>query len=589
MNLPSWLKPVGAVVAVLLAGLLLAGEAAVPFRATRPPEGYDQSRVHLNTKNTTRFAGDSLGEVAALVAGAVYPATVPANTPDAVILYDPADWQGGLAAAGLLRPLNAVLLPATEAAGAEMDRLAPAGSDALDGVQVLALDQAANPRPGLSELRLSAAEVPALLERLGAAPRHAILVDPADPETALLAAPWAAWSGDAVIFDLAAAPQGARVYSLGETTAAGVTRVSGASGAALAVDFARYEDPDNPLFGWGMNAGSLTGYRAYTLARGDDPAMALLSANLARRGKPGPLLWVEERTIPQVVNDYLWSQRAAFWASPAEGPFHHSWILGSTDAISFPAQSQADYAVEIGPYKMKGPGLAGMDMLATAWVTLGIASALWILVHEFRHLPGQMWVMRLAWPLLALALGPFGIIAYALAYSRPAIARQGMTLWDRPLWLQGLVATASAVGFGGPLMVAAGYVLTVLGLPLIPASGPLFWLGAPMVLVMIFNYVVAVLVSWPLYQTPMLAMLHGRPYGEMLPRALPVVLLSMAAVSLAMFPGMWALMMWNLPQMPSEESILWFGVMFFTVFLGFLIAWPANYVFIRRQVKGGLM
>ncbi len=48
-------------------------------------------------------------------------------------------------------------------------------------------------------------------------------------------------------------------------------------------------------------------------------------------------------------------------------------------------------------------------------------------------------------------------------------------------------------------------------------------------------------------------------------------------------------MMLNLQMMPSEESILWFGVMFFTVFLGFLISWPFNYAFVRSQRKSGMM
>jgi hypothetical protein len=56
-----------------------------------------------------------------------------------------------------------------------------------------------------------------------------------------------------------------------------------------------------------------------------------------------------------------------------------------------------------------------------------------------------------------------------------------------------------------------------------------------------------------------------------------------------MNPGMWWLMMWNLPMMPTEESILWFGVMFFTGFMAFLLAWPFNYALIRAQRKSGLM
>jgi hypothetical protein len=238
---------------------------------------------------------------------------------------------------------------------------------------------------------------------------------------------------------------------------------------------------------------------------------------------------------------------------------------------------------------MKGVGMSGMDMLASVWIALGLASALWIALHETRFLPHQLWIMRLAWPLLALMIGPFGILLYVLAYRRPVMHHGEMVMWDRPPWLQALVATASSVGFGGTLMVATGFLITFFGMPLIPLEGPLFWLGAPMVLVMIANYVVTVLIAWPLFQTPMLAMFHGRPYRAALWQALPIVLVSMTSVSLAMFPGMWWLMMWNLPMMPKEENILWFGVMFFTVFLGFLISWPFNEVLIRRRLKGGLM
>jgi hypothetical protein len=68
-----------------------------------------------------------------------------------------------------------------------------------------------------------------------------------------------------------------------------------------------------------------------------------------------------------------------------------------------------------------------------------------------------------------------------------------------------------------------------------------------------------------------------------------MVLISMTFAALAMNPGMWWLMMWNIPMMPTEESILWFGVMFFTGFMAFLMAWPANYVLVRMHRKSGLM
>ena len=65
-KVPPALKSAATVVAVLIAALLLAGIFTVPYRNAKPPEGYDQPRVHLNTKNTTRFEGADLGEVAAI-------------------------------------------------------------------------------------------------------------------------------------------------------------------------------------------------------------------------------------------------------------------------------------------------------------------------------------------------------------------------------------------------------------------------------------------------------------------------------------------------------------------------------------------
>ena len=585
MNDPLWVKITGTTVAVLVAAILTAGILAVPYRNIIHPEGSGQERVHLNTKNTTRFTGKDLGEVAAAVSRAVYPATEPANTPDLVILYAPEDWQGGLAAASLLKPLNAVLLPSVGNVQEEIDRLKPGGSRFLGGKKVLAVNKAFAKQ---SALHIGPDDILPILEKANAPPLHALMVDERDPATALLAAPWAAYSGDLIVFDSKQAPPEIPLYALGDVRVKGMKHISGKTPAQASIAFAGFFNPDD-LFGWDFNSGTLTGYRAFTLARANDPATALLSANLARRGKPGPLLWTDEHELPQVVNNYLWSQRPAFWTTPSEGPFHHIWILGDEAAVSFTAQSQADYAVEIGPYRMKGPGVSGMDMLASAWIALGFASSLWITFHAARFLPGMHWVVRLSWPLLAMALGPFGIFFYRLAYRVPVIDHNGMAAWNRPLWLQGMAAAAGSVGIGAQIMVATGFVFSFFGLPMVIGRGPFFWLGSPMVLVMEANFVVAVLIAWPLYQTPMLSMFHGQTYAQALTRALPVVLASMAAASLAMFPAMWWLMMWNLPMMPREKNILWFGVMFFTVFLGFLVAWPFNCLMVRSRRKSGLM
>jgi len=469
MHLPKWFKVMAVIGAVMIAGILIGGILSVPYRFVKSPHGYEMPRVHYNTKNTTRFFGDNLNEVAARISQAVYPATSEADTPAVIFVYDPQEWQTGLAAASLLRPLNAILLPATAGTADEINRLRPAGSPAVNGARVVLLDGVQV--EGGSGQEMDLADILALRLELGEGPRHALLVDPNDPGTALLAAPWAAYSGDLVVFEAGDVPAGVPTYTLGNINLEGATAITGDSPAAVAVAFAAFDDVANPFFGWGMNANSPTGYRAYTLARPDDPAMALLSANLNTHGKPGPLLWSGQQELPQVVNNYIWSQRAGFWVTPAEGPFHHFFVLGGPELISFPAQGQADYAVEIGPYLGKGVGMSGIDLLAAVWVALGIASAVWILFHEHKFLPQQNWVMRMAWPLMAMMSGPFGIPLYYLAYTRPLIQSGKMTLWDRPLWLQGMVATVSAVGFGASIMIVSGWLVTFFGAPLIPSRG----------------------------------------------------------------------------------------------------------------------
>lgn len=111
-----------------------------------------------------------------------------------------------------------------------------------------------------------------------------------------------------------------------------------------------------------------------------------------------------------------------------EGPFHHFWVLGDTAQISFSAQGQADYAVEIGQYRQKGVGLSGRDTIATTWIVLGLASALWIAFHSARFMPQQSWIMRLTWPQLTLMIGPFGILFYMLAYCRPVLRHSDLIM-----------------------------------------------------------------------------------------------------------------------------------------------------------------
>jgi len=359
-KVPPWFKILAVTFCGLMVAVLLGAALSVPYRWIRDeePSGNDMPRSHYNTKNSTRFTGGTVPETAVLVAQAIYPGTTNANSPDLLIFYDDADWRGGLAAAPLVRSLNALLLPASAAASLPAD-FAVNGSERFGGVESLLVDGATIEDNRFSTEALSSNDVAAVLRENGTAPRHAILVNGDNPVTAVLAAPWAAYSGDLIVFDAGDVPADTPVYALGAVDAGEdeiAGRIGSGNAATTAVEFATFEDEANPLFGWGFNADSLTGYRGFIIAPEGEPGMGLLGANLARRGKPGPLFWSPQEALPQVVYNYFFSQRAAFWVTPSEGPFHHFYVLGDTNAISFPAQGEADYSVEIGPYFQKGVG-----------------------------------------------------------------------------------------------------------------------------------------------------------------------------------------------------------------------------------------
>lgn len=124
-------------------------------------------------------------------------------------------------------------------------------------------------------------------------------------------------------------------------------RISGPTPAATAVKFAAFGDGTNP------NADSPTGYRGFVIAPEGETGIGLLSANLAPRGKPGPLFWTPAEELPQGVYKYRFSQRDAFWVTPAEEPFHHFYILGDTNAVSIPAQGKRATPSKLVPINCK--------------------------------------------------------------------------------------------------------------------------------------------------------------------------------------------------------------------------------------------
>ncbi|MGI8470557.1 MAG: DUF4396 domain-containing protein [Pyrinomonadaceae bacterium] len=72
---------------------------------------------------------------------------------------------------------------------------------------------------------------------------------------------------------------------------------------------------------------------------------------------------------------------------------------------------------------------------------------------------------------------------------------------------------------------------------------------------------------------------------------LPIMLATMSVESVGMMPTMWWQQMLFLPnmQMPTSDDITMWTTLLFSVFIGFLVAYPFNYWLVSKGKKMGGM
>jgi len=598
----------------------------------------DQSnRVTWNQKNAARVGGASDAETIPLILQTAFPATRKENRPGVVITVAD-DWRAALAATPLIaRPVNAALVESSADAGLqrEVERLrAPVDSTqtvpspALGGTTTPepTPTQAAPASPATEQLTGNdpatiAAGVDGRLATAVGNPSENVMVVSADADYrwALPAGAYAARTGTPLLFvtkdgvppatDAALKRRNsqARIFVLGpnEAVPAGVfdqlkqygavTRIEGGNYFENAVRFAEFRD-EAAGFGWGHTGRGARQWATVNsiVVNGDRWQDGVFASHLARAGKSGPLLFVERDRLPAVVDNHLWRQRPAFSNTPAEGPFNHVWVVGGFDRIAYGVQAWADYSQEIEQYMTLGDSaVSGFEALGIGWIILSIASAIWILFHSLKRLPDVMPVMKAAWTIFALLLGPLAVWLYIKNYHRrEKMEHDGMVMWRRPLWAQVVSATVMMFAFDMMLMVLAVFVLAWLGFPIIRFNGPVYWLGSSMFLMMVLMYVVALVVMMLVFHTPMT--MHERKinsYGKAFIAGLPIMLATMTVESLGMMPTMWWQQMLFLPamQMPTGDDFTMWATLLVSVFVGFLVVLPFNYSMVKRGTKMGTM
>ena len=366
-------------------------------------------------------------------------------------------------------------------------------------------------------------------------------------------------------------------------------RIAGKNLYDHAVKIAEFRD-EQYEFGWGRKHHRRTGYFHYLITTPADALKGLAALPYAVANSASVLYASDDGGIPAEMDRYIWTQRSDWFTTPSEGPFKHFWIV--SDQVSYAALGRIDFSVEKSDYPTMGDvGLGYMEGLAIMLIVLGVASALFVLFHGAYTLSMVKMPLKIAWALSSLLLPVLGPVLYLSAYRRPAVkSEDGEWHWLRPQNIQSAAATAMSFGYGAPLMIAIGFLFVWFGFPLFfsePLNDFVFWFGAGMPIMMFGMYVLAVLIVWPMVQYPMKKMMMDMPDKQIVRMAFKTTALSMLSVSLGMMTMAWWMMMYHLPMMPKEDDVLWFGSMWLASIVGFFIAWPLNWLMIRKQLKPG--
>ena len=381
---------------------LIVTAPAVGVQAKTPQAGQKLGFPSLATKNTTRVAGIDPVADAAGVALAVYPSAVAGSHPQAVTIAPTDDWQAALASAVFMSsPIRApVLLSGSSglpvATSDALNVLAPTGSGAAGGAQVITIGDAPSPG-GLHSVAVRGGNpyaVAAGIDRLSSAaqgrPSSSVVIASADsPAYAMPAAGWAALSGDSILFVTGSGIPSAtkqalqshgrpNIYVLGPASVipdsvlsqlskfGSVKRVGAQDPAANSVAFAVYRDPPCPngqpcahvpgSFGWAMRSPG----HGYVLLNANRTLDAAAAAPLSAAGTFGPALLIDNpASLPSSVESFFFN-----FATPGfsqEGPtaavYNHGWLIGDQTAISLGVQAKVDADLEPQPVNTtsKGP------------------------------------------------------------------------------------------------------------------------------------------------------------------------------------------------------------------------------------------
>lgn len=212
------------------------------------------------------------------------------------------------------------------------------------------------------------------------------------------------------------------------------------------------------------------------------------------------------------------------------------------------------------------------DYFLLAWFAIALSSAAYVAYDQFAGNP-EPTVMKWAFVLVTLYMGPFGLLLYVLADKEPRPGEHER--FTSPLWKQGVGSTIHCVAGDATGIILAAATTALLGLPM--------WID------LIVEYLAGFSFGLFIFQSLFMKKMMGGSYWQNVKMSFMPEFISMNSMMAGMAPTMSLLMMGrDMRAMDPLELVFW-GVMSLGVIVGFATAYPFNVWMAGAGVKHGLM
>jgi hypothetical protein len=207
----------------------------------------------------------------------------------------------------------------------------------------------------------------------------------------------------------------------------------------------------------------------------------------------------------------------------------------------------------------------------TVWYLLTAASMAFMVYDLATNTPA-MEVMKAAWVLITLYLGPIGLLIYLLSCRQPLPGTHDAFIASH--WKQSVGSLAHCLA-GDATGIILGAMLT-------------YRFGFPDGIDLILGYTAAFLFGWMIFQALFMRSMLGGDYTLALRKTFFAEFVSMNMVMVGMIPAM-VILIHALPESRNPLHPLFWAVMSVATLAGGVTAYPINSWMVRRGIKHGMM